>query len=264
MAFSLDLKVPTFLDSTKLSGREFQTDTVALEKKSLNLLVFLVTGISSISKPDKKQLAMVYCYYTRRPHRFFFPMSSQIQLLVALLLLCSVALGSAFSIREIIKGGKRNDESAPGPCPTWHPFQCPNGDCIPIKYLCDGSPDCSDEYDENQSMCTAATRPPVEETASFLKALLNAHGKDFLVKLFGPKARNELQGMGGVDQVAVALSQSPTIETFAKEMKLTEEETARLAEILDAIVSGSTSELTANEAADFRFFVQKLQETGFF
>lgn len=40
-------------------------------------------------------------------------------------------------------------------CPTWHPFQCPNGDCIPIKYLCDGSPDCSDEYDENKSMCTA-------------------------------------------------------------------------------------------------------------
>lgn len=40
-------------------------------------------------------------------------------------------------------------------CPTWHPFQCPNGDCVPIKYLCDGSPDCGDEYDENKSMCTA-------------------------------------------------------------------------------------------------------------
>ncbi|TKR87457.1 hypothetical protein L596_011852 [Steinernema carpocapsae] len=189
------------------------------------------------------------------------------EILLAVFLLCSLVFSSssAFSIRDVIKGGKRTaDETAPGPCPTWHPFQCPNGDCIPIKYLCDGSPDCSDEYDENKSMCTAATRPPVEETASFLKALLNAHGKDFLVKLFGPKAKNELSGMGGVDQVAVALSQSPTIETFAVEMKLTEEEMARLAEILDSIVSGSSTELTANEAADFRFFVQKLQETGFF
>ncbi len=42
-----------------------------------------------------------------------------------------------------------------GACPAWHPFQCPNGDCVPIKYLCDGSPDCSDGYDENVSMCTA-------------------------------------------------------------------------------------------------------------
>lgn len=46
----------------------------------------------------------------------------------------------------------------------------------------------------------------MEETAAFLKALLSAHGKDFLVKLFGPKARNQLDGMGGVDKVAVALS----------------------------------------------------------
>lgn len=46
----------------------------------------------------------------------------------------------------------------------------------------------------------------MEETASFLKALLNAHGKDFLVKVFGLKARNGLENLGGVDKVAVALS----------------------------------------------------------
>uniref|UniRef100_A0A915D8N0 Prohormone-4 n=1 Tax=Ditylenchus dipsaci TaxID=166011 RepID=A0A915D8N0_9BILA len=176
------------------------------------------------------------------------------------------ALADAFSIRDVIKGGGKrtvgNNEIVI--CPTWHPFQCPNGDCIPIKYLCDGSPDCSDEYDENKSMCTAAVRPPVEETASFLRALLNAHGNNFLVKLFGPKANNQLQGMGGVDQVAVAISQSPTIETFATEMKLEPQEIERMANVLESIVSGSTSELSADEAGDFRFFVQKLQETGFF
>jgi len=162
-----------------------------------------------------------------------------------------------------MKGNKRTGSDSP-PCPTWHPFQCPNGDCIPIKYLCDGSADCADEFDENRQMCTAATRPPVEETASFLKALLHAHGNDFLVKLFGPKAKNQLEGMGGIDQVAVALSQSPTIESFGAEMKLSDDEISRMGIILQSIISGESSELTSNEAADFRFFAQKLQETGFF
>uniref|UniRef100_A0A1I7W9R7 Vesicle-fusing ATPase n=1 Tax=Heterorhabditis bacteriophora TaxID=37862 RepID=A0A1I7W9R7_HETBA len=37
-----------------------------------------------------------------------------------------------------------------------------------------------------------------------------AHGKDFLVKVFGPKAKGELNDLGGVDKVAVALSRSFT------------------------------------------------------
>ena len=51
-----------------------------------------------------------------------------------------------------------------------------------------------------------ARRPPVEETSSFLKSLLASHGPNYLEKLFGPKARNNLQPLGGVDQVAIALS----------------------------------------------------------
>ncbi|CAD5231763.1 unnamed protein product [Bursaphelenchus xylophilus] len=185
---------------------------------------------------------------------------------ILILVLCTLGFTSeAFSIRDFVRVGSKRRDGEPVNCPTWHPFQCPNGDCIPIKYLCDGSPDCSDEYDENKSMCTAATRPPVEETSAFLKALLNAHGNDFLIKLFGPKARNQLKDMGGVDQVAVSLSQSPTIEQFASEMHLGEAEVANMAAVLEAIVSGApTAALSANEAADFRFFVQKLQETGFF
>ncbi|VDK47079.1 unnamed protein product [Anisakis simplex] len=204
----------------------------------------------------------------------------------ATVLLCSllVPYSVAFSIRDFIKGDKRTSEATPdilekfpcGPvkvengdlfavnCPTWHPFQCPNGDCVPIKYLCDGSPDCGDEYDENKSMCTAATRPPVEETASFLKALLHAHGSNFLEKVFGPKARNQLEGMGGVDKVAVALSQSPTIEIFGAEMNFTEDEMEKMTDLLAEIASGSNAGLTKNEADDFRFFVEKLHDTGFF
>ena len=55
-------------------------------------------------------------------------------------------------------------------------------------------------------LCTAARRPPVEETSSFLKSLLASHGPNYLEKLFGPKARNNMQPLGGVDNVAIALS----------------------------------------------------------
>ena len=58
------------------------------------------------------------------------------------------------------------------------------------QYLCDGAADCSDGYDEDARLCTAARRPPVEETSSFLKSLLASHGPNYLEKLFGPKARN--------------------------------------------------------------------------
>ncbi|VDO33875.1 unnamed protein product [Haemonchus placei] len=159
-------------------------------------------------------------------------MSTLTKIFVAVIVVASLPQSSAFSIRELIRGGKRGGDSST-PCPTWHPFECPSGECVPIKYLCDGSPDCSDEYDENKSMCT----------------------------VFGPKAKDELVGMGGVDKVAVALSQIPTADLFGIDMKLSDEETEHMIAVLEGILNGSTDELTSNEAADFRFFVQKLQVT---
>lgn len=58
-----------------------------------------------------------------------------------------------------------------------------------------------------------AKRPPVEETASFLQALITSHGPDFLEKLFGAKARNALAPLGGVERVAIALSGLITIQS---------------------------------------------------
>ena len=52
----------------------------------------------------------------------------------------------------------------------------------------------------------------MEETSSFLKSLLASHGPNYLEKLFGPKARNNLHNLGGVDKVAIARSESQTIE----------------------------------------------------
>merc|ERR1712098_565018 len=51
-------------------------------------------------------------------------------------------------------------------CPAFEPFRCPEEQrCISIQYLCDGAADCSDGYDEDPRLCTAARRPPVEETS---------------------------------------------------------------------------------------------------
>lgn len=92
-------------------------------------------------------------------------------------------------------------------CHPYEPFKCPgDGNCISIQYLCDGAPDCPDGYDEDSRLCTAAKRPPVEETGSFLKSLLASHGPNYLEKLFGSKARDALKPLGGVDKVAIALS----------------------------------------------------------
>lgn len=82
-------------------------------------------------------------------------------------------------------------------CHPTKPFLCPSddpqgGECIPIQYLCDGSSDCPaysnspGGYDEDPLLCTAAKRPPVEETANFLRTLIEHHGPVYIEKLFGP------------------------------------------------------------------------------
>lgn len=65
-----------------------------------------------------------------------------------------------------------------------------------------------------------AKRPPVEETASFLQSLIASHGPNYLEKLFGNKARDALAPLGGVEKVAVALSESQTIEDFGAALHL--------------------------------------------
>jgi hypothetical protein len=161
-------------------------------------------------------------------------------------------------------------EVDPERCHTTQPFRCP-GDtlkCISIQYLCDGAPDCPDGYDEDSALCTAAKRPPVEETANFLQTLLANHGPNYLEKLFGSKARDALAPLGGSHKVAVALSESETIEDFGKALHLMRSDLEHLRNVFMAVESGDLSLLKSlgirdTELADLKLFLDKLVSTGF-
>jgi len=163
------------------------------------------------------------------------------------------------------------DEQVADPeCPSFEPFLCPDeaGKCISIQYLCDGAADCINGYDEDDYLCTAARRPPVEETASFLESLLQAHGSNYLESLFGPKARNNLELMGGVQAVAIQLSESQTIEDFARALKLTQRDLRNLRMLFTSVEQGDLGILSAigikdSEIGDMKFFFEKLINTGF-
>jgi hypothetical protein len=88
--------------------------------------------------------------------------------------------------------------------------------------------------------CFAAVRPPVTDTANFLNSLLAAHGKNFLAKIFGDKAKDNLTGMGGVEEVAVALSQNPTAESFGVTVGMSPGEVTRMKKVMKAIADGNT------------------------
>ncbi|KAK6620875.1 Prohormone-4 [Polyplax serrata] len=154
-------------------------------------------------------------------------------------------------------------------CRAYEPFRCPgNGACISIQYLCDGAPDCADGYDEDSKLCTAAKRPPVEETASFLQSLLASHGPNYLEKLFGTKAREALSPVGGVKPVAIALSESQTIEDFGAALHLMRSDLEHLRSVFMAVENGDLGMLKSlgikdSELGDVKFFLEKLVNTGF-
>lgn len=161
-------------------------------------------------------------------------------------------------------------EVDPDRCHPTQPFRCPGDStvCISIQYLCDGATDCPDGYDEDPRLCTAAKRPPVEETANFLQTLLANHGPNYLEKLFGNKARDALAPLGGVQKVAVALSESETIEDFGKALHLMRNDLEHLKNVFVAVESGDMSLLKSlgirdSELADVKFFLDKLVSTGF-
>ncbi|XP_023708111.1 IDLSRF-like peptide [Cryptotermes secundus] len=190
-------------------------------------------------------------------------------MVVALTALCVALPQSVMAIDLSRLYGHLNAKRNGDACHPYEPFRCPgDGICISIQYLCDGAPDCPDGYDEDSRLCTAAKRPPVEETASFLQSLLASHGPNYLEKLFGSKARDALEPLGGVEKVAIALSESQTIEDFGAALHLMRSDLEHLRSVFMAVENGDLGMLKSlgikdSELGDVKFFLEKLVNTGF-
>merc|ERR1711899_656254 len=190
---------------------------------------------------------------------------------VGWLFLCICVIGNVMAIDLTRLYGLHNkrETSIEQKCKAFEPFRCPlDGRCISIQYLCDGAPDCQDGYDEDPRLCTAARRPPVEETTSFLNSLLASHGPNYLEKLFGSKARQLLKQLGGVDNVAIALSESQTIDDFGYNLDLDPSDVEPLRSVFMAVENGDLGMLKSlgikdSELGDVKFFLEKLVNTGF-
>ncbi|KAH8326593.1 hypothetical protein KR067_010710 [Drosophila pandora] len=122
--------------------------------------------------------------------------------------------------------------------------------------------------DDPSLLLIAAKRPPVEETASFLQSLIASHGPNYLEKLFGSKARDALSPLGGVEKVAIALSESQTIEDFGAALHLMRSDLEHLRSVFMAVENGDLGMLKSlgikdSELGDVKFFLEKLVNTGF-
>ncbi|XP_067614393.1 IDLSRF-like peptide isoform X2 [Eurosta solidaginis] len=204
----------------------------------------------------------------RRPRSFltrFWPLA----IFVLFQLLLASDNVAAIDLSRLYGHMANNVQKRSEACHPYEPFKCPgDGNCISIQYLCDGAPDCSDGYDEDLRLCTAAKRPPVEETASFLQSLIASHGPNYLEKLFGSKARDALAPLGGVEKVAIALSESQTIEDFGAALHLMRSDLEHLRSVFMAVENGDLGMLKSlgikdSELGDVKFFLEKLVNTGF-
>ncbi|CAF1151842.1 unnamed protein product [Adineta steineri] len=125
------------------------------------------------------------------------------------------------------------------------PFQCPQSQqCIALQFICDGHPgDCSDNLEENEETCIAATRPAKENIEKFLHAAYTF--------LFG----EQLSRM------------STNIHSFAEKAFMSSGDLAHFPNIFQLIRDGRLEDipLFAQEAINqgLAALVEKLYDSGF-
>ena len=61
------------------------------------------------------------------------------------------------------------------------------------------------DYETDGPECQLPNGVDVEDTAKILRSLLASQGPNYLENVFGPKARNNMEQLWGVDKVARAL-----------------------------------------------------------
>ncbi|XP_064602839.1 neuropeptide prohormone-4-like [Liolophura sinensis] len=146
--------------------------------------------------------------------------------------------------------------SGGNPCPADKPFLCKvTPKCIPLEYVCDGNFDCDGGFDENEAVCNAANRPPVEELWEFLE---KEHSW-ILPKLFD-----------GIDAefVAHSLAVSPDVHDVQLVLGLSDTAVNNIKTAFKAVEDGDERPLEAmgmpeNEWHTTEYMLDKLIKSGF-
>ncbi|XP_050405631.1 neuropeptide prohormone-4 [Patella vulgata] len=151
---------------------------------------------------------------------------------------------------------KRGSECTGNPCPADKPFLCKSSPtCIALKYVCDNTFDCEDGFDEEKALCTAASRPSVEQLFNFL----TAEEQWIIPKLFG-----------GVEPefAAHGLAVASDIDDLSMTLGLTPENVKNLHKAFQAAMEGDERPLLAMNMPErswheVQYMLQQLLDSGF-
>ncbi|XP_013379068.1 prohormone-4 isoform X1 [Lingula anatina] len=138
------------------------------------------------------------------------------------------------------------------------PFPCQSSDeCIPLKYVCDQSPDCKDGYDENPDLCKAKDRPAFNDLVLFL-----TKEKWLMSSIFAGKS---------LASVAHGLTVSQDVDDFASRTGLDQKHTGMLNAALKAAKTGRMKPLidmgmpqSSSSENTVKYVFGKLLDTGFY
>ncbi|CAH8667693.1 unnamed protein product [Schistosoma margrebowiei] len=140
-----------------------------------------------------------------------------------MLLSLTIYVSRQSTVSSAVERGNDCPESQPWPCRTPRI-------CLSFDFICDGEPDCPDEYDEDPEMCTAKLRPAQEHLAGFIHRYQNWLVPKFL-------------GYGTPEELAAKLVESKTVSDYARAAKLNETQLKNLIQLMEGVKSGKEMEL---------------------
>jgi len=142
------------------------------------------------------------------------------------------------------------------PCKASEPFLCrTSSKCVPLKYVCDGTWDCEDGFDEMPEVCNAGVRPDMNQLIEFLETQ-----RDWMIP--------QLFNGANPETVAHALTVASDIEDLSSSVGMLPENVDRLRTAFDAAQEGDERPLLRmgmeeRSWHEVQYVLQKLLDSGF-